>query len=95
MSLSVGDWICTLLNDGTSCGTGQITYIPTFGDTELDYCYGTGRIVISPAPIGPYEISWTSGDWVPFTSDYGLTVSGGGWLVQGKYYQVSNSVWFL
>ena len=87
-----GDWRCNLLNDGTSCGWGDITYIPTYGDNALNYCYGSGRIVISPAPTGPYELSWTSGNWVTFTGDYGGRLGGGDWLIQGIYYEVANSV---
>ena len=89
-----GDWHCNLLSDGTSCGTGDITYIPTYGDAALNYCYGSGRIVISPAPTGPYELSWTSGNWVTFTGDYGTRRAGGYWLIQGTYYEVANSVKF-
>ena len=89
-----GYWDCNLLYNGTSCGTGDITYIPTYGDSALNYCYGSGRIVISPAPTGPYELSWTSGAWVSFTGDYGSTRYGGSWLIQGTYYEVANSVKF-
>ena len=89
-----GVWKCNLLSGGTSCGTGDITYIPTYGNDALNYCYGSGRIVISPAPTGPYELSWTSGAWVSFTGDYGSRRSGGNWLIQGIYYEVANSVKF-
>ena len=89
-----GDWKCNLLSDGTSCGWGDITYIPTYGDNALNYCYGSGRIVISPAPTGPYELSWTSAAWVSFTGDYGGIRGGGNWLIQGIYYEVANSVKF-
>lgn len=77
--------------DSTTCGSGDITYIPTFGDSTLDYCYGEGKIVISPAPTGPYELSWTGGNWVSFTTDSGSSAGGGGWSVQGKYYEILNS----
>ena len=77
--------------DSTSCGTGSITYIPTFGDTTLDYCYGFGKIVISPAPTSPYELNWRGTAWVSFTTDYGSTTSQSSWLVQGKYYEILNS----
>ena len=77
--------------DSTNCGSGSITYIPTFGDSTLDYCYGEGKIVISPAPTSPYELSWTGSAWVTFTTDSGSSAGGSGWSVQGKYYEILNS----
>ena len=77
--------------DSTSCGTGSITYKPTFGDDTLDYCYGFGKIVISPAPTSPYKLEWAGNNWVSFTTDSGSSRGGSGWLVQGKYYNILNS----
>ena len=90
-SSGIGTWTCSHLADSTSCGTGSITYIPTFGDTTLNYCYGFGKIVISPAPTSPYELSWRGNAWVSFTTDYGSTTAQSNWLVQGKYYEILNS----
>lgn len=86
-----GSWSCTILSDSSSCGSGRLTYIPTFADTAYDYCYGSGNFVISPAPTQPFKINWGSNAWVSFTADDGSSVSGGNWLVEGTYYEVLNS----
>ena len=84
-------WNCEHLSDSSSCGSGAITYIPTFGDDGYDYCYGSGKFVISPAPTEPYRLWWSSSAWVPFTQDDGSSGGGVSWLIEGKYYDILNS----
>ena len=67
----------------------QITFAD--GDTSSGYCYGFGSHVFSPAPTGPFSISWGGNAWVGFQADSGSAISGGAWSIRGVYNEVNNA----
>ena len=88
----MGTISCEYLSGG-SCGSTALRYQITFadGDASTGYCYGFGSHVFSPAPTGPFELSWDGNAWVDFQADSGSTVSGGTWTIRGVYNEVQNA----